>query len=130
LLLLQKLQDELVDYIQLLSDMGVECDQLCEGATPLEEEKLQMMLSKVQKDVAQFKIASTEKQDGLKDALKESEKKKQDLEDYKDSVDSLEKWIEDTKQVAEVTEVIEVTVKRAEEQRVLQQVLPHFWLCV
>ena len=121
-LLLQKLQDELADYIQLLSDMGVECDQLCEGETPLEEERLQMLLAKVQKDVAQFKINSTEKQDGLKDALKESEKKKQELEDYKDNVDSLQKWIADTKQVAGAPVPLEVTIQRAEDQRALQQV--------
>lgn len=122
--LVQKLQDQLTDNLQQLSDLGVECDQLAEAEPPQEAERLRMLLAALQQDMSQFKLDSTQKQDQLKDALKESEKKKRDLEDYRDSVDNLQKWIEDAKKVSDAPVAVDATVRLHQEEKNLQHVRP------
>ena len=119
---LQKLQDELSEHLCQLSDLAVECDQLAEQESPQEAERLRLQLAALQRDMTQFKLDSTQKQDHLKDALKESERKKKELDEYRESVENLQKWIGDTKKISEAPVAVEATIKLTEEKKLLQQV--------
>lgn len=97
--LLQELQQDLNARLQLISDLAVQCDNLCELEPPREAEKLRNQLSGLQARLGEFKLLTIDKQNSLRAALKDSEKRHKEMEDYEDRVGKLQQWMTDTKQM-------------------------------
>lgn len=92
--------------------------------TPESADKLRSQLAALQQNLGNLKLAAIEKQAPLRAAIKESEKRSREMDDYEKNVQSLQKWISDTKMYAQaplVTEEPPSTITPLQKQE-LQQV--------
>ena len=115
------LQEELNNRLQLVSDLAVQCDALCERETPANAERLRSQLANLQTQLGNLKLAAIEKQGPIRAAIKESEKRQKEMDDYERKVQKLQDWVTDTKQLAMVPPKIE-TLILPEDHQSLQQV--------
>lgn len=97
--LFQSLQDEINDKLQTISDLAVQCDNLCEMETPAKAEKLKSQLTNLQTQLGNLKLASIEKRGPLRSAIKESERRKKEMDEYENNLKKLQQWVTDTKQM-------------------------------
>jgi len=117
----QGLQDELNQKLQMISDLAVQCDNLCEMETPANAEKLKSQLTNLQTQLGNLKLGSIEKQAPLRTAIKESERRKKEMDEYESNVKKLQQWVTDTKQLTMSPSLVE-PLFMAEDQQALQQV--------
>ena len=82
-----------------MSDLAVQCDTLCESETPRNAEKLRTQLTNLQTSMGNLKLAAIEKQAPLKAAIRESEKRSKEMDEYAANIEKLQKWVTDTKQM-------------------------------
>ena len=87
---------------------------------PAEADKLRSQLATLQQNLGNLKLAAIEKQAPLRTAIKESEKRKREMDDYESNVKHLQEWIKDTKKLADAPPSVEQTVVPHQ----LQQVRP------
>lgn len=118
----QTLQEELNNRLQLVSDLAVQCDALCERETPSNAEKLRSQLTNLQGQLGNLKLSAIEKQGPTRAAIKESEKRQKEMDDYEQKVRKLQDWVSDTKQMTIVPPNIE-TLVFPEDHQSLQQVI-------
>ncbi len=118
------MQNEIGEREQELSDLCAQSNPLIETAQdPVKADNLCMQLVSLQHDIQHFKHETTDKHAHLQEALHESQRKKRELEEYRQSVENLSKWIEDTKKIADAGPVAaEASAKLTEQHKVLQQV--------
>lgn len=107
--------------MQLVSDLALQCDNLCEMETPANAEKLRSQLSSIQAELGNLKLAAIEKQGPLRMAIKESEKRRKEMDDYESNVKKLQQWVTDTKQLAMAPPNVE-SIILPEDHKDLQQV--------
>ncbi|KAK3091079.1 hypothetical protein FSP39_016973 [Pinctada imbricata] len=96
---LQENQDEINKRLQTMSDLAVQCDALCEVELPRNADKLRNQLTNLQTNMGNLKLAAIEKQAPLRAAIKESEKRQREMDDYETSVKKLQNWVTETKQM-------------------------------
>jgi hypothetical protein len=120
-LILQDLQDELNHKLQLVSDLAVQCDGLCELETAPSADKLRSHLANLQKELGELKLDAIEKQGPLKTAIKENEKRHKEMDEYEGTVRKLQQWISDTKKLTVGLPIAKPSLSPAEQQE-LQQV--------
>lgn len=82
--------------LQHVADLAIQCDNLCELETPDAADKLRSQLATLQQNLGNLKLAAIEKQAPLRTAIKESEKRTREMDDYEQNVKNLQKWITDT----------------------------------
>lgn len=119
----QELQEDLNARLQLISDLAVQCDNLCELEPPGEAEKLRNQLSGLHTRLGEFKLATIEKQNTLRAALKDSEKRLKEMDDYETRVSKLQQWMTDTKQMTIPGDSGPITMTMADRSQ-LHQVRP------
>ncbi|XP_076463745.1 nesprin-1-like isoform X2 [Babylonia areolata] len=95
----KELQEDLNARLQQISDLAVQCDSLCEMETPSEADKLRKQLSGLHSRLGDFKLATIDKETSLRGALKDSEKRQKEMDDYESRVTKLQQWMSDTKQM-------------------------------
>lgn len=119
------LQNELNRRLQHVADLAIQCDNLCELETPEDADKLRSQLATLQQNLGNLKLAAIEKQAPLRTAIKESEKRTREMDDYEKNVKNLQKWITDTKALAQPAFVTDdqtmVTMTPKEKQQLQQQ---------
>ena len=108
-------------YLQQVADLAVQCDSICEMEPPAEADKLRSQLTTLQQNLGNLKLSAIEKQAPLRTAIKESEKRKREMDDYESNVKHLQKWISDTKKLAAAPPAVEQMVTPVEKHQ-LQQV--------
>ena len=101
----------------------MQCDNLCELEPPSEAEKLRNQLSGLHTRLGDFKLATIEKQNSLRAALKESEKRQKEMDDYESRVSKLQQWMTDTKQMTMPGDSAPLTMTMADRSQ-LHQVSP------
>lgn len=84
-------------------------------------DKLRTQLAIMQNDLGDLKLSAIEKQGPFRKALRESEKRKKEMEDYEQSVENIQKWINDTKKLTTGPVVCE-PLHATEDRILLQQV--------
>lgn len=84
-----------------MADLAIQCDNLCEMETPDAADKLRSQLATLQQNLGNLKLAAIEKQAPLRAAIKESEKRTREMDDYEKNLKGLQKWITDTKMLAQ-----------------------------
>lgn len=117
----QTLQEELNNRLQVVSDLAVQCDALCERETPAKADKLRSQLTNLQTQLGNLKLSAIEKQGPIRAAIKESEKRHKEMDEYEKKVKKLQNWVVDTKQLAVVPPKIE-TLILPENRQSLQKV--------
>ena len=111
--------------LQHVADLAIQCDNLCEMETPESADKLRSQLATLQQNLGNLKLGAIEKQAPLRTAIKESEKRTLEMDNYEQNVKSLQKWITDTKNQAQSPLVIEQapSIVTPLQKQELQQVL-------
>ncbi|KAH3846261.1 hypothetical protein DPMN_088560 [Dreissena polymorpha] len=94
------LQNELNRRLQHVADLALQCDNLCELETPESADKLRTQLATQQQNLGNLKLAAIEKQAPLRAAIKESEKRTREMDDYEQNLKNLQRWITDTKNLS------------------------------
>ncbi|XP_041353316.1 nesprin-1-like isoform X4 [Gigantopelta aegis] len=117
----RELQDEINKRQQLIHDLALQCDNVCESESPATAEKLRNQLASIQNQLGEFKLAAIDKQSQLRSTMKESEKRHREMEDYESNVAKLQQWITDTKQMTMSPLTTEVSVKLPEQQKLQQE---------
>lgn len=116
--------------LQHVADLAIQCDNLCELETPDSADKLRSQLATLQQNLGNLKLAAIEKQAPLRTAIRESEKRTREMDDHERNVKSLQKWISDTKMLAQgplVTEEPPFIITPVEKQELQQvKVLSHY----
>jgi len=103
--------------------MTVECDQLSEFELPRQRGTLHLRVNHLQAETGQFKHNMMQKLERLRDSLKECEKKKKDLDEYRKSTENLRKWIQETKAIGDgSSEALKASALMTQQQKQLQQV--------
>ena len=103
--------------LRRLSDLAVQCESLVELEPEVKAKAMRNNLQHLQDALSQFKMDTLQKQEQLKEALKESERRSKELKEYQSSVENLQKWIEVTKMAASLP-VAMVTTDQETVQRV------------
>lgn len=116
----QELQEDLNSRLQLISDLAVQCDNLCEVEPPSEAEKLRNQLSGLHSRLGDFKLTAIDKQNSLRAALKDSEKRQKEMDDYESRVSKLQQWMTDTKQMTMPGDSAPVTMTMADHSQLHQ----------
>lgn len=93
--------------LQHVADLAIQCDNLCELEEPEAADKLRSQLATLQQNLGNLKLGAIEKQAPLRTAIKESEKRTREMDDYEKNVKNLQKWITDTKSLAQAPLVAE-----------------------
>ena len=107
--------------LQQVADLAIQCDSICEMEPPADADKLRSQLSTLQQNLGNLKLSAIEKQAPLRTAIKDSEKRKREMDDYESNVKHLQKWISDTKKLAAAPPAVEQMVTPVEKHQ-LQQV--------
>ncbi|KAL3874929.1 hypothetical protein ACJMK2_037881 [Sinanodonta woodiana] len=115
------LQEELNQKLQQVADLAIQCDSLCELEPPAAAEKLRSQLSNLQQSLGNLKLAAIEKQDPLRTSIRESEKRRREMDDYETNVKKLQQWMADTKKLASAPSTSEPSFTAAEQQELQQQ---------
>ncbi len=119
----QNLQDELGEQLQQLSDLSVEAARLAEIQPGPETDVVSLRLQKLRDAAEQLRLTAAQRQEELKAAVKESERKRRDLQEYQSSVDNLQKWMEENKdQATALAEIEQESGKFTDEQKGIQEV--------
>ncbi|XP_048737335.2 nesprin-1-like isoform X3 [Ostrea edulis] len=95
----QMLQEDVSKKLQLIPDLAVRCDRLCQMETSQNAKKLRSQLTNLQERLGTLKLAMIEKIGHIKNAIKESEKRKKEMDEYESSTQKLQSWVMDTKQM-------------------------------
>lgn len=93
------LQEDVSKKLQLIPDLAVRCDRLCQMETSQNAKKLRSQLTNLQERLGTLKLAMIEKIGHIKNAIKESEKRKKEMDEYESSTQKLQSWVMDTKQM-------------------------------
>jgi hypothetical protein len=96
---LQILQEDVSRRMQMIPDLAVRCDRLCHFETSQNAKKLRSQLTNLQERLGALKLAMIEKKGQLKNTIKESEKRKKEMDDYESGAQKLQMWVMDTKQM-------------------------------
>ena len=103
--------------------MSVECSQLSEFELPGQHGALQARLSHLHTETTHFKHDMVQKLDRLRESLKECERKKRDLDEYRKSTENLRRWIQEAKDVGDSSaDALKASALMTEHQKQLQKV--------
>ena len=123
-LLTQALQEDIKEHQDQLSDLTVECERVGELESLPQAENLRAQVAILQSATMQLKLDALQRHRDLKQALRDSERRTRELQEYKQRVENLQQWIAETKRIAESPpRAREATERLAAEQKDLQDKL-------